>query len=174
MFKALARATTGFEPYQLFDGNWSVCHVLVTALHDFPSLIRSRFRNDYTVVNWQSDKTVNQTFVFRVRRSSLACPLFFRFFWQGVRPASEPNGARQGIEGEERGRKGYQYKVNKDIPLDNQSLTTIRLFDENRPSACSFCISVSHKPPGFILPGRWHNHRIVNGQANETCIQATG
>lgn len=56
-FKALARATTGFEPYQLFDGNWSVCHVLVTALHDFPSLIRSRFRNDYTVVNGQSDNS---------------------------------------------------------------------------------------------------------------------
>lgn len=92
----------------------------------------------------------------------------------GVRAASEPNGAKVGDLGVREVRKGHHYKANKDIPLDNQSLMAIRLFDENRSAACSFCISVSHKPPGFILARYWHNHRIVNGQANETCIQATG
>lgn len=88
----------------------------------------------------------------------------------GVRAASEPNGARYGDLGSWRERRGHQYKADKVSPLDNQSLTTIRLFDENRPSACSFCISVSHKPPGFILAGDWHDQRIVNGQANESSI----
>lgn len=114
------------------------------------------------------DRRSIRPFVFRVAQISR---LTFRFAQGAVKRAEA--GARLGMEGNgrrERERKGYYYKADKASPLNNQLLTTIRLFDENRPSACSFCISVSHKPPGFILAGDWHDQRIMHGQANKSSI----
>lgn len=142
---------------------------LVTARHRLAA-IAALYRPCWQpwVLVYRLDRRSIRPFVFRVAQISR---LAFRFAQGAVKRAEA--GARLGMEGNGEVR-GNQYKVNKDSPLNNQSLTTIRLFNENRPSACSFCISVSHKPPGFILARYWHNHRIVNGQANETCIHAAG